>query len=135
MANSAKDRLICFMAEMNEWETEFCAAQDAADEEDLDIIPIKEDYKKKLEAILDEYSLSHGSNRDRLIDLGATVPATYQPTDDHIEADPTDAIFMVQQSNGFRSKFRFFMVERDGTWFIDRKERAEGKDKWVRSSL
>jgi hypothetical protein len=135
MANSAKDQLISFMAEMNKWETEFCGAQDAADEEDLDITPIKEDYKKKLQAILDKYSLNHGLNRDRLIDLGATVPATYQPTSDHIEADPVDTIFMVQQSNGFRSKFRFFMVERGGTWFIDRKERAEGKDKWVRSSL
>ncbi len=135
MANSAKERLISFMTEMNEWETEFCGAQDLADEEDLDITPIKEDYKKKLEVILDKYSVNHGLNRDRVIDLGATVPATYQPTNDHIEADPTDTMFMVQQSNGFRSKFRFFMVEHGGTWFIDRKERAEGKDKWVRSSL
>jgi hypothetical protein len=135
MANSAKDRLISFMAEMNEWETEFCAAQDEADEADLDITPIKEGYKKKLEAILDKYSLNQGLNRDRLIDLGATVPATYQPTHDHIESDPADTIFMVQQSNGFRSKFRFFMVERGRTWFVDRKERAEGTDKWVRSSL
>ncbi len=135
MANSAKDRLICFMVEMNEWETEFCAAQDEADEEDLDMSPVKEYYKKKLEVILDRYSLKNGLNRHRLIDLGATVPATYQPTHDHIESDPAETIFMVQQSSGFRSKFRFVMVERGGTWFVDRKERAEGTDKWVRSSL
>lgn len=135
MAVSPKEQLLGFMKEMNRWESEFCAAQDAADEDDLDVTPIKKEYKKKLEAILDRYSLKKGLNRDRLTDLGATLPATYQPANDLIECDATGTIIMVQQSNGFRSKFRFFMIECDGSWFIDRKERAEGGDQWVKSSL
>jgi hypothetical protein len=135
MANNAEGGLIGFMTEMNQWEVEFCSAQDAADDEDEDVVPLKQEYKKKLEVILNLYSLNHGLNRDRLNDLGATIPPAYQPTNDQLEADSSGTIFMVQQSNGFKTKSRFFMVERGGTWLIDKKERAEVGDKWVSSSL
>jgi hypothetical protein len=135
MSGDAQDQLVSFMTEMKRWEVGFCDEQDALDEDGADIVDLKESYKKNLEIILNSYSLDKGLNRDRLIDLGATIPATYDPGRDAIESDGSNAIFIVQQAAGFKSKFRFFMVKCSEVWMIDKKERLDATGSWVGSSL
>ncbi|PWU30105.1 hypothetical protein DK254_08250 [Pseudomonas sp. RW407] len=77
---NAIDILKDFMCEMHIWETSFCKAQDEYDEADHDTKELCGVYREKLKVILEKYSMETTPNRDRLVDLGCTVPATYTPT-------------------------------------------------------
>ncbi|MBP1126818.1 MULTISPECIES: NTF2 fold immunity protein [Pseudomonas] len=136
MSEKAIDDLMKFMNSMKDWEAGFCSAQDEADESDIDISMIKQKYAVKLEEILNIHSLDEGINRERLVDLGSTIPVTYDPSRDVIEPENhSESIFIVTQTAGFKSQFRFFMVFRDPDWVIKRKERLDGSGKWIASSL
>lgn len=136
MSEKAIDDLVVFMKSMKAWESDFCSAQDEADESDIDIDIVKQEYAVKLDEIFNLHSLDEGINRERLVDLGVTIPVTYDPSRDVIEPENnSDSIFIVKQTAGFKSQFRFFMVFQDPVWVIKRKERLDGSGKWVESSL
>ena len=136
MSEKAIDDLVIFMNSMKDWEADFCSAQDEADESDIDISTVKQDYAVKLMEILNLHSLDEGVNRERLVDLGSTIPVTYDSSRDVVEPENnSESIFIVKQNAGFKSQFRFFMVFRNPDWVIKKKERLDGSGKWVASSL
>ncbi|MEE5137587.1 NTF2 fold immunity protein [Pseudomonas alliivorans] len=136
MNQGALKCLLSFMKSMKSWEIEFCTAQDEADEKDLDLTPIRNDYALRLKEILDMYSLDCGLNRERLVDLGSTIPVTYDPDRDEVDAESESlAVFIVKQATGFKSQFRFSMINKDQSWLIQKKERLGGSGKWLASSL
>lgn len=136
MSKKAIDDLVVFMNAMKVWEADFCSAQDEADEGNIDIAIVKQEYAVKLDEILNLHSLDEGINRARLVDLGSTIPVTYDPSRDVVEPESnSESIFIVTQTSGFKSQFRFFMIFRDPVWVIKKKERLNGSGKWVESSL
>jgi len=136
MSSSALDSLLELMREMKEWETDFCTAQDKADENDLDISGVRDEYATKLRDILNRYCLDQGLNKERLADLGSTIPVTYDPGRDEVEAESgSDAIYIVKQAAGFKSVFRFSMIFKGENWLVQKKERLNESGKWVASTV
>lgn len=134
--NGALAFLKSFMTEMKEWESNFCDAQDEADEGGADLEEVKSNYKRQLFDLLTKYSLAEGLNRERLVDLGATIPTTYDPNRDSISADgQSGLVFLVKQTVGFKSTFRFLLLEQQEGWVIKRKDRLDLHGDWVASSL
>ncbi|UFH49886.1 NTF2 fold immunity protein [Pseudomonas sp. KNUC1026] len=136
MNREAYETLMSFMAAMSVWEIEFCSAQDEADEPGSDIGIIRDRYAAKLLAIFDQYSIHHGVNRNRLVDLGSTLPPTYDPERDHVEVEKeNEPVFLVKQSAGFKSHFRFTMFRHNETWLIKEKQRLDENGHWAPSAL
>ena len=136
MNRSALDSLFELMKKMKEWEADFCTAQDNADEDDLDISAVRDEYATKLKEILDCHSLDQGLNKERLVDLGSTIPVTYDPCRDEVLLENgSDAIYIVKQAVGFKSVFRFSMILKGENWLVQKKERLNESGKWVASTI
>lgn len=136
MHNDVSSYLRNFMNEMKCWELDICAAQDTVGDVDEGYESLEELFREKLHHILDNYSTPEGMNRMRLIDLGSTIPVTYDPDRDIISVEErSNSIFVVAQAAGFKSKFRFSLVARGEGWVIAKKERLSADRKWVGSSL
>ncbi|MDF3174915.1 hypothetical protein PshuTeo2_32090 [Pseudomonas hunanensis] len=73
------------MREMNCWEVEFFGQRKKSLAQGVEDSQLKEKYAKQLEEILDKYAVKDKSNYGRLVDLGCTKPATYDPATDELE--------------------------------------------------
>lgn len=136
--DNPKAVLIEFMAAMFEWETNFVANQDVADEGVLDEYEVRKLFMGQLKNILERYSVESVKNRGRLIDLGCTVPPMYNPEEDFISevASDKEAKFIeVHQRSGFRGRFRFKMEKVTDRWLIIEKDRLDAKNHWIPSVL
>ncbi|MDD2029323.1 hypothetical protein NPS42_26425 [Pseudomonas putida] len=68
--------LIAFMREMNCWEIEFFDQRKKNLAQGVEDLELKDKCARKLEEILDRYSVKDKFNYGRLMDLGCTKPAT-----------------------------------------------------------
>lgn len=99
---------------------------------------LKEKYARKLEEILDKYAVEDKYNYGRLIDLGCTKPATYDPATDELEVldgDEKTLTIQVQQTKGAETCSKMYLVSKDGVWKIKKKKVLNFYDKWRRSPL
>lgn len=135
---NAIDTLKEFMREMCAWETDFCDAQDECDETVTETTELHTKYREKLKEILEKYSIETKQNRERLIDLGCTIPVTYDPQRDKIViTDEKDDLCQIQttQPNGLKCDFLFTLRKYSNDWKIDKKHRQDSKGSWVLSTL
>ncbi|MDZ3991664.1 NTF2 fold immunity protein [Pseudomonas sp. Teo4] len=127
-----------FMQEMNEWECEFFEKRKDGLSKGVDDLALKENYALKLERILDAFALKDKSNYGRLIDLGCTRPATYDPKTDEVElisSSDGSMIVQVQQMKGAEVCSRFHLVVKGGEWKIRKREMLNFDEKWKRVPL
>ncbi|MGF6393562.1 NTF2 fold immunity protein [Pseudomonas plecoglossicida] len=135
---NAIEILMSFMREMNCWENEFFEKRQEALAKGVDDPKLRSEYSLKLESILDGCAVKDKSNYGRLIDLGCTKPATYDPDSDEVlglEGSASEQVIQVQQLKGAETCSRFQLVFRDGRWKIKKKEIMDFNDKWRRSPL
>ncbi|MFK3820121.1 NTF2 fold immunity protein [Pseudomonas sp. NPDC089407] len=130
--------LIAFMEQMNVWEVEFFEKRKQSLSEGIDEPALKDEYAQKLEFILSKYAMKDKSNCGRLIDLGCTKPATYDPNTDEIqvvESDGSSLTVQVQQVKGAETVSRIYMVYKKDEWKIKKKEIMTFDGKWRRAPL
>lgn len=138
ISGNVPDALVAFMEEMNIWEVDFFERRKQALSRGADDPKLKEEYAHKLELILDEYVIRDKSNYGRLIDLGCTKPATYNPDVDEIRAldiDKKKLTVQIQQAKGAETTSRIYMVFKEGEWKIKKKEILSFDEKWRRAPL
>ncbi|HBM62443.1 MAG TPA: hypothetical protein DD418_00370 [Pseudomonas sp.] len=126
------------MREMNCWETEFFDQRKKSLAQGVEDSQLKEKYAKQLEEILDKYAVKDKSNYGRLVDLGCTKPATYDPATDELEildGGGKTLTIQVQQTKGAETCSKIYLVSKDGVWRIKKKEVLSFDDKWRRSPL
>jgi len=127
-----------FMREMNQWECEFFDERKDNLNKGADSLELKETYASRLERILDAYALKDKSNYGRLIDLGCTRPATYDPETDEVElVSHSDGVMVVQvqQMKGAEVCSRFYLVAKGADWKIKKREMLSFDEKWRRVPL
>lgn len=130
--------LVAFMREMNCWETEFFGQRKKNLAHGIEDSQLKEKYAKQLEEILDKYAVKDKSNYGRLVDLGCTKPAAYDPATDELEVldgGGKTLTIQVQQTKGAETCSKMYLVSKDGAWRIKKKEVLSFDDKWRRSPL
>ena len=130
--------LVAFMREMNCWETEFFGQRKKNLAHGIEDSQLKEKYAKQLEEILDKYAVKDKFNYGRLVDLGCTKPATYDPATDELEVldgGGKTLTIQVQQTKGAEICSKMYLVSKDGVWRIKKKEVLSFDDKWRRSPL
>lgn len=130
--------LVAFMREMNCWETELFDQRKKNLAHGIEDSQLKEKYAKQLEEILDKYAVKDKSNYGRLVDLGCTKPATYDPATDELEVldgGGKTLTIQVQQTKGAETCSKMYLVSKDGVWRIKKKEVLSFDDKWRRSPL
>ncbi|WP_256249896.1 NTF2 fold immunity protein [Pseudomonas sp. NBRC 111124] len=130
--------LIAFMAKMKVWEVEFFDRRKQALSKGVDDSELKGEYAQSLEVILCEYAIKDKSNYGRLIDLGCTKPATYDPDTDEIQvvgSDEKGLTVQVQQVGGAETASRIYVVCQKGEWKIKKKEILDFDEKWRRAPL
>lgn len=135
---SIPSELVDFMREMNCWEVEFFEQRKEILALGVEDPELKERYTRKLEEIFDAYVVKDKSNYGRLIDLGCTRPATYDPATDELEtleSGEKTLTIRVQQTKGSETCSRIYLVYKDGAWKIKRREVLSFDDKWRRSPL
>ncbi|AYN13530.1 MULTISPECIES: NTF2 fold immunity protein [Pseudomonas putida group] len=126
------------MREMNCWETEFFDQRKKSLAQGVEDSQLKEKYANQLEEILDKYAVKDKSNYGRLVDLGCTKPATYDPATDELEildGGGKALTIQVQQTKGAETCSKMYLVSKDGVWRIKKKEVLSFDDKWLRSPL
>lgn len=99
---------------------------------------LKEKYAKQLEEILDKYVVKDKSNYGRLVDLGCTKPAAYDPATDELEVldgGGKTLTIQVRQTKGAETCSKMYLVSKDGVWRIKKKEVLSFDDTWRRSPL
>jgi len=99
---------------------------------------LRKEYALRLESILDAYAVKDKSHYGRLIDLGCTKPATYDPDNDEVVVlggGASEQVFQVQQLKGVETCSRLQLIVRNGRWRIKKKEIMDFNDKWRRSPL
>lgn len=130
--------LIAFMREMNCWEIEFFDQRKKNLAQGVEDLELKDKYARKLEEILDRYSVKDKFNYGRLMDLGCTKPATYDPATDELEllgGDEKMLTVQVQQTKGAEMCSKMYLVSKGGYWKIKKKEVLSFDDRWRRSPL
>ena len=130
--------LVAFMREMNCWETEFFDQRKKSLAQGVQDSQLNEKYANQLEEILDKYAVKDKSNYGRLVDLGCTKPATYDPATDELEildGDEKMLTVQVQQTKGAETCSKMYLLSKDGVWRIKKKEVLSFDDKWLRSPL
>ncbi|WP_312602107.1 NTF2 fold immunity protein [Pseudomonas luteola] len=134
---TSKQVLIDFLTRMHHWEDAFYHKQEELDENGEDDSETVKEYKKQLEAIFEEFTINDSKNSERIIDMGCTFPTTYNPNDKIIpvEINNNEAVYLVEQSTGFKSTFRFTLTKSKETWFILKKERLTHNTTWARSTI
>ncbi|MFJ4068645.1 NTF2 fold immunity protein [Pseudomonas sp. NPDC089996] len=123
---------------MNAWEVSFFEARKQALGQEVDDSGLKEEYACKLECILNKYAVKDKSNYGRLMDLGCTKPATYDPDSDEIEVldkNEKSMTVRVQQVKGAETASRIYMVCHESEWKIKMKEVLSFDEKWRRAPL
>jgi hypothetical protein len=137
-AETSEQVLIDFLTKMHHWEDAFYHKQEELDENGEDDSETVEEYKEKLEAIFDEFVVDDSRNSERIIDMGCTFPTTYNPNDKIIPVEINEnekAVYIVEQSTGFKSTFRFTLTKSKETWLILKKERLTHNSAWARSTI
>jgi len=132
------DALMEFMQQMNEWECEFFDKRKDGFAEGKDDIGLKQAYASKLKIIFDAFAFKDKSNYGRLIDLGCTRPATYDPGTDVVElvaSSNGSMVVQVQQVKGAESCSRLYLVMKGGEWKIKKREVLSFDGKWQRVAL
>ncbi|QHG68219.2 NTF2 fold immunity protein [Pseudomonas putida] len=132
------ESLIAFMGEMKVWEVDFFAKRKLTLGEGVDKVGLKEEYAHELERILNKYAMKDKFNYGRLIDLGCTKPATYDPDSDRfeiLESDEKNLTVRVQQVNGAETISRIYMAQKEGEWKIKKREVLNFDEKWRRAPL
>lgn len=130
--------LVAFMEEMKVWEVDFFDRRKQALSEGVDDPKLKEEYAQKLELILSKYVMKDKFNYGRLIDLGCTKPATYDPDVDEVKVlggDEKGLTVQVQQVKGAETTSKIYLILKEGEWKVKKKEILSFDEKWRRAPL
>ncbi|AVB16953.1 MULTISPECIES: NTF2 fold immunity protein [Pseudomonas syringae group] len=131
------DVLIQFLGDMNEWESSFFREKFSLIEKGIDANSCSENYKKKLEEILQKHSIKSPKSWARLEGLACGEPTMYDPIRDKVKTDKESdqsASFIVEQSSGLEACFKFTLVNSQSGWMIRKKETLR-REKWQESTL
>lgn len=138
ISGNVPDSLIEFMEEMNSWELDFFDKRKKALTEGADDSQLKNEYAQMLECILNKYAIKDKANYGRLLDLGCTKPATYDPSVDEIRVtgESNESLTVqIQQVRGAETTSQIQMVKKQDGWKIKRKEILTFDEKWRRAPL
>lgn len=138
ISEDVPNALVAFMEEMNVWELDFFDKRKKALSEGVDDPKLKEAYAQRLELILSKYVIKDKFNYGRLIDLGCTKPATYDPDVDEIKVlggDEKNITVQVQQVKGAETISKIYMMFKEGEWKVKKKEILNFDEKWRRAPL
>lgn len=131
------EALKCFMDEMCKWEKDFLDEKMMLIDQGKATLPCNDKYKKLLEYIFSKFSVGDSKTLARMELPGASSPVMYDPKRDNIykpEVVKGKVRIVVQQAEGFESKFLFTMVCVGDEWKIERKDTFRN-GKWEKSSL
>ncbi|MEL4889730.1 RhsIA family immunity protein [Pectobacterium betavasculorum] len=130
---NAKDTLIAFMKDMNNWENSYRDAFMS------DHSVNKEPYLAELNNIFNKWCTVKERKQGRQVSMKVSFPPDYDPENDEIldeDAVKNKTSITVQKHTGFKNKYRYTLHYKNDEWRVDKKERfSPVEDKWIKDSL
>lgn len=129
----AQTILNAFIRDMNKWEVFYYRKI-----REEGIISVREIMKKELDEIFLKYCTFKDRKQGRQVSLNCSEPPGYSPDDDilSMELFKNKAIFIIQQSEGFKEKYRYTLNFKNKEWRVDKKERFSSyENKWLKDYL
>ncbi|MGC7559051.1 NTF2 fold immunity protein [Pasteurella sp. PK-2025] len=127
--NLVKEFFINFINAMNAWEREFNLSKSNS----------HNTLKFKLEEIFKQYCTNKRRKYGRPEVLYSEDPPEYDINEyiiESIELNDEKFIIYTKQKNKFQDRFRFFILQKNGQFKIDKKERfSKLNEKWVKYNL
>jgi hypothetical protein len=133
---SAINTLINFMQEMNRWEIGafaqyFDSIENNADESASTVA--EKNILRDLIIIFDKYLISGVKNRNRIAALSPADPPDYDCNYEIIInaiEEKKSIVIETKQDRGLKSKFRYTVSVKKGTFILTKKELYEANGKW-----
>jgi hypothetical protein len=129
--------LVDFMTEMCDWENKFLEEKMMLVDEGKSTSDCNTKYTNRLRKIFELYTIGDSKTLARLSLPGASSPVMYDPTRDYIheaEAKGKKVFIKVDQVDGFKSSFRFTLVDDGKVCKIIKKDTLRNGG-WEKSSL
>lgn len=128
---NAKETLVAFMKDMNDWENSYRNAFMA------DHSVNKEPYLAELNEIFNKWCTVKERKQGRQVSMKVSFPPDYDPENDEIfdeDVVKNKASIVVQKHTGFENKYRYTLKFKNNEWRIDKKEWLDD-DKWKQAYL
>ena len=116
---NARDTLIAFMSDMNEWENKYRTAFMA------DHSVNKEPYLQELNEIFEKWCTTKERKNGRQTSMKVSFPPDYDPVGDEVTDEAVmknKAYFIVQKHTGLENKYRYTLHYKNNEWRVDKKE-------------
>ncbi|GKW22373.1 MULTISPECIES: NTF2 fold immunity protein [Pectobacterium] len=128
---NAKETLIAFMKDMNNWENSYRDAFMANHGVN------KEPYLIELNDIFNKWCTVKERKQGRQVSMKVSFPPDYDPENDEIIDEnivKNKASIVVQKHTGFENRYRYTLQFKNNEWRIDKKEWLDD-DKWKQAYL